>query len=144
MVLHVTAGVMLHVTARLGGSVLGRSLIGSVLGSGLAAPALVRAATFTVPRLDYSFIGVTAEEKSWALNVLESEFDVNWQPTQATPPSPAASAASSSAALSKAAAKIAETSALGIFDRPMEPAEVMAEAAAPAAPEKNDFWRNTC
>ena len=55
--------------------------------------------------------------------------------------------AASAEALSKAAAKVAETSALGIFDRPIEPAEaeevgyMAAEAATPAAPEKTDLQK---
>ena len=79
----------------------------------------------------------------WALNLLDSEFDVNWQPEQATSPAPAAassSAAAASAASSKAAFKVAATSALGIFDRPMEPTEAAAaQAATPTAPEKTDL-----
>jgi len=39
---------MWRMAARLGGVALGRPLIGSVLGSGLAAPALVRAASVNV------------------------------------------------------------------------------------------------
>ena len=42
---------MWRIAARFGGVVCGRPLVGSVLGSGLAAPALIRATSVTVPSL---------------------------------------------------------------------------------------------
>lgn len=95
---------------------------------------------------DFSFVGTTAEDKAWALTLLESEFDVNWQPEEAASPAPAAAssagaAVSSSAATSKAAVKVYESSALSIFDRPMEPVQAAAAAAeaSPPTPEKTDL-----
>jgi len=70
---------------------------------------------------DYSFTGALSAERDWAINLFKSEFEVNWQPAEAeaaeAAPAPAPTQAASSSSTP------APTSALGIFDRPMDPAD---------------------
>jgi hypothetical protein len=102
--------------------------------------------TFLDPRYkDFSFTGATAEEAAFAKVVLKSEFDVSWKPEEeeeeetGSPAAAAAPATSSSLAASKAAPKELATSALSIFDRPMEPTEAPRAVATPAVAKKTDL-----
>ena len=94
--------------------------------------------TILDPRFkDYSLIGTNAADRAWAMDLIENEFDSDWAPSEpapATAPASSSGAGASSAPLSKKAAKVNESSAMSIFDRPMAPEDVdLAEAPEVAA-----------